>query len=269
MNHPPVSNEDHRLAARWWLLLMAALMFRLAPAAAETVQADPQPAEINRLRVLVASRLQTTLASRIDSHILRLTVDQGQRFEKGALLVDLDCEIFQAQQQKARMELEAEEQTHRANLRLLEYRSIGELEVALSAAKVKRAEAALQVVAAQSRRCRVTAPFSGRVVKRLAQPHQYVASGDPLLEILDDAQLRLELFVPSRWIPRLKIGTRFQVRIDETGRHHEARITRLGARVDPVSQTLEVHAGIEESAADKGASLLPGMSGSAFFPGFE
>jgi membrane fusion protein (multidrug efflux system) len=78
-----------------------------------------------------------------------------------------------------------------------------------------------------------------------------------LLDVLDDRNLDVELIVPSRWIGWLKPGYRFQVHIDETEKDYSARISRLGGRVDPVSQSIRVSGEITDPATE----LLAGMSG--------
>jgi multidrug efflux pump subunit AcrA (membrane-fusion protein) len=112
-------------------------------------------------------------------------------------------------------------------------------------------------------RCSIQAPFSGRVAKRLAANYQYVTPGTPLLGLIDTSELELQLIVPSQWLTWLKVGGRFQVQVDELGRQVNARVVRLGARIDPVSQTVGLTGVVEGSPA----GLLPGMGGWATFAG--
>jgi multidrug efflux pump subunit AcrA (membrane-fusion protein) len=49
--------------------------------------------------------------------------------------------------------------------------------------------------------------------------------------------------------------------VDELATHHEARVERIGAAVDPVSQTIEIFAVFIAQPP----SLKPGMSGVATF----
>ena len=88
---------------------------------------------------------------------------------------------------------------------------------------------------------------------------QYANPGQALLDVLDDRNLDVELIVPSRWIGWLKPGYTFQLRIDELDKNYSARISRLGGRVDPVSQSIRVFGEITDSNAD----LIAGMSGRA------
>jgi len=82
-------------------------------------------------------------------------------------------------------------------------------------------------------------------------------AGDPLLEILNDKELEVEFMAPSNSLPQLALGRHFKVSLNETNKTYQGEITRLGGKVDPVSQTIKVYGRI----IDKETELLPGMSG--------
>jgi multidrug resistance efflux pump len=111
-------------------------------------------------------------------------------------------------------------------------------------------------------RCVVKAPFAGVVVTRLARPHESVTAGQQLLTILDDSRLEVRVVVPSVWLRWLEPGMRFVLHVDETARQYDAVLDRIGARVDPVSQTVEIFGSLTERPPE----LVVGMSGSALFP---
>jgi len=62
---------------------------------------------------------------------------------------------------------------------------------------------------------------------------------------------------PTRWLGALRPGAAFQVRIDETGKMYSGRISRLGARVDPTTQSVKAIGDISGDASD----LMTGMNG--------
>lgn len=212
------------------------------------------------VRVLIVPLVETVLSSEIPARIERIRVDMGDRFKSGQNLVVFDCETYKAQLKKAKVELTEARKIFEINKRLDALQSVSELEMAASAAKMEMAKAEMALRKTQIKKCAVKAPFSGRVVRRKANPFEYVSPGQPLLEVID-AHLRLQLLVPSDWSKWMKKKLRFKVHIDETGKDYTARITALGARVDPVSQTLEVRAKID----GKHRELLAGMSGMAHF----
>ena len=53
------------------------------------------------------------------------------------------------------------------------------------------------------------------------------------------------------------MGSTVRIAIDETGKTYPAKVQRLGARVDPVSQSIKVMAAIDGRYAE----LMSGMSG--------
>ena len=91
--------------------------------------------------------------------------------------------------------------------------------------------------------------------------HEYVTAGQPLLKVHDPASLEAQAIVPSAWLQWLRNGTEFTVFIEERRREYTATVNRIGAEVDPVSQSIKVFATLSGDSAD----LLPGMSGFARF----
>ena len=237
--------------------LASVLAFALCAATAHASGTGTRVIENQELRAQLSPRNYTTLAAEIGAKVDRITVKEGQAFRAGQTLVSLDCSLQQAQQQRAKAELSGAEKVLAANRRLAELHSIGEVELEVSAAQVEKLRAELAYVDATLAKCTVTAPFSGRVVEQKAREQQFVQGGQPLLDILDDSALELEFIVPSRWLAWLKAGYAFKVVIDETGQTYPARITRLGARVDPVSQSVKAAATIDGRFPD----LISGMSG--------
>lgn len=221
--------------------------------------AEPLKPAIERqdIRAQLMPRRYTTIASEIGAKISRLPIAEGTAFKAGQLLVSFDCSIQQAQLLKAAAELEGAEQTHKANTELVKLNSVGQLEVDLSRSAVNRAKAEVAGNNALLSKCSISAPYAGRVAEQKAREQQYVQPGQPLIDILDDSVLELEFLVPSRWLGTLRTGQRVQVFIDETRKTYPARFIRIGARVDPVSQTVKVAAAIDGRFPE----LIAGMTG--------
>jgi membrane fusion protein (multidrug efflux system) len=228
-----------------------------APAPSAATAADSAQA----IRVQLLPRRYTTLASEIGAKIQRLPVTEGERFREGDVLVSFDCAIQNAQLQKAQASHSAASQTWEANRRLVELNAAGKLEMNVSKAEMDKNQAEVNSSAAFVSKCRIVAPFSGRVAEQKVREQQYAQPGQPLLDIIDDGQLEVEFIVPSKWMSWLKTGLGFRVRIDETGKTYPAKIKRVGARVDPVSQSVKVLAVVDGQFND----LVAGMSGRALF----
>jgi len=209
------------------------------------------------IRAQLLPRRYTTIAAEIGAKVHALPIVEGGSFRAGATLVSFDCSLQQAQLARARAAMKATEQAWRANQRLNELQSIGKIELDASEAEYAKAKAEVDANLALISKCSVPAPFAGRVAEQKVREQQFVQPGQALLEILDDSVLELEFIVPSKWMAWLKPGYRFQVQIDETGKSYPAKIQRIGARVDPVSQSVKLSAMID----GKFAELIAGMSG--------
>lgn len=221
--------------------------------------AGPATAGIERqeIRAQLLPRQYTTLAAEVGAKVSRLPVPESGVFKAGQVLVAFDCSLQQAQLAKARADQAAARHTQAANQRLAELNSIGQLELNLSAAALQKASAEVGVQQAILDKCSITAPFAGRIAEQRVREQQFVQPGQPLLEILDDSVLELEFLLPSAWLGRVRAGQALEVRIDETGGTYPARFTRIGARVDPVSQSVKVAAAIDGQFPE----LVAGMSG--------
>ena len=213
------------------------------------------------MRVELLPKRQATLSSEMAAIILKIEPREGHQFKKDATLVVFDCAMEMAQMQRARAILNAAEAKSKVNKRLSHLQATSKLEEQVAKADVAKARAELAIIQVKIDRCKIKAPFSGRVVMLLSQQHQYVKAGDPLMEILDEQSLEVVFLLPSRQRHNLILGDHFQILIDETQRSYPARIIAFGAMIDSVSQSVKVFGTIDGDFPE----LLPGMSGVAQF----
>lgn len=260
MSHSQVYTLAAFFTANMALTLCAAA--QTAPASIAKKQLITPPVvtsalEQRDIRAQLAPRRYTTLGAEIGAKVQRLPVVEGGAFRQGQLLVQFDCSLQQAQLHKAQAGVDATEKTWRANQRLAELNSVGKVELETSQAEWNKARADVAANRSLLGKCQITAPYAGRIAEQKIREQQYAQPGQPLLDILDDSVLELEFLVPSRWLSWLHQGTAFEVRIDETGKTYPAKVQRLAARVDPVSQSIKVNAAIH----GKFPELIAGMSG--------
>jgi RND family efflux transporter MFP subunit len=244
------------------LAVLGSAAFVLVSATAVGAQGTPaagakSATERQEIRAQLLPRRYTTIAAEIGAKVNRLPVPEGSAFRAGQLLVSFDCTLQQAQLRKAEADLDGASQTLKSNQRLAELNSVGQLELDLSRSAVNKARAEVGAHQAVLGKCSVTAPFAGRVAEQKIREQQYAQPGQALLDIIDDSVLELEFLVPSHWLSWLKVGAKFDVQIDETGKRYPAKFIRIGARVDPVSQSVKVAAAID----GKFSELISGMSG--------
>jgi membrane fusion protein, multidrug efflux system len=211
------------------------------------------------IRAQLTPRQYTTLSSEMAGRIDRINTRLGEHFKKGDTLVIFDCVIQRAQVAHAQAVAVQAEKTFAINQRLVQLKSIGQLELDVSAAEVQKTKADLASANAVASKCSIEAPFNGVTVDQKAREFQFATPSQPLLDILDDRSLEVELIAPSRWLSWMKPDYPFELHVDETGKIYPAKIMRIGGRVDPVSQSIKVVGEITTDAPE----LTAGMSGRA------
>ena len=247
-----------------YLLLLLALP-ALAQAAEPMPVPSPRlllaPAKEATIRGQVRSSRHAVLAAGMAGELQDMPVDAGREVRQGDVVAVFDCAAEQADREITQAKLQAARAKLSVNQRLAQARNVSVLDVDLSRSEVAMSTAELRRIDANLRHCTVHAPFPAVVVDRRVQAHEYVALGTPLLELVDVSSLEIEMVVASQWIARLKPGTPFSLRVDETGQVARAQVDRMVAVIDPVSQTLRVIGRLDGTAS----GLRPGMSGEVMF----
>ncbi len=222
---------------------------------------ETQPQSNLEARGLVRSTARIEIRTDLVAKIKEVGFADGERFSVGDTLIRFDCSRYIADLNAAKATAHAANIEVRNQRRLYANGAAGKAEVQLARAESARAGADVKARKARMRDCVVRAPFSGRVVSLDVRQFEMPAPDKPVIVLIDDTQLELELVVPSVWLRWLKVGQSFDFSVDETGLRHEAELARLGAEVDPVSQTIKVFGTLKGDTK----RILAGMSGTATF----
>lgn len=214
------------------------------------------------VRLLVVAEQESTMSAPAAARVAAVEVRLGDAVANDRVLVRFECSEAQARREVAAAEAQAARLQHEAKLRLQGLQSAAEIEVALAAAAVDRAQAQVRMADAQIAQCSVRAPFEGRVARIHVKAGQSVTAGAPIIDVVGAGALKARINAPSRWLAWLRPGERLEATIEETGRRHAMRVARIAGRVDAVSQTIEIEATFDAGAGD----LLPGMSGRVLAP---
>lgn len=217
----------------------------------------PQP----DVRGIVAAVKEATFTTDLNAPVERITFREGEGFIAGELLIAFDCrrqfaELASLKAHKREMDVALE-----GNLFLQRRGAAGKRDLETSRARTERAAFDAKALEVRLERCKITAPFPGRVRALHINEHEIPAAGRPLLEIVGTGEIELRLIVPSTWLSWLKTDAPFKFAIDETNKSYDARVKRIGAAVDPVSQTVNVTGHLLAPAPE----IRPGMSGGAHF----
>ncbi|MFT4300206.1 MAG: efflux RND transporter periplasmic adaptor subunit [Desulfovibrio sp.] len=236
-------------------LLLAVIMTVVAHPAQAAAPGEGQRAQLVAINQAVIS---SELAGRITSVRFR----EGERFNKGDVLIAFDSTLFKARFDRAAQAESAAAKKYGVarDLNKLGSISTGDYEQARSGLGVAAAETRVERVMMD--RCSITAPFSGRIGETFVRAAEHVSEGTKLLTIYDDSAFEVETIVPSGWLAWLRPGYALTIAVDETGGRYAATVSRIAGVVDPVSQSVKIVALLANEAPVEGqAPLMPGMSG--------
>lgn len=214
------------------------------------------------VRSLLLPNAEATLGSQRLGRVTSLAASIGMAFSRGQVLVELDCSEPKAQIDVLKVELAAAVETYEAKLLLKGLEQASDVEVTLAASAVQKVKAQINQLMVQVDQCTIRAPWAGHVIKIHTRRFSTVGTGDPLMDVVRDGPLRVRMNIASDLVGKIKLGDAFSIRVDETAQEYAGRLLHINARVDPVSQILEIE-GILNTAYP---GLLPGMSGEAQFP---
>jgi RND family efflux transporter MFP subunit len=209
----------------------------------------------------VVARSTAPLAAPMSGQLVAFPVVDGEEVREGQLLARFNCAQQEAVRKRAEAELVKRKDilsTQQA-LKALNAYSKADFAAARNDVEVAKAELGLAQTAIDN--CEVKAPFGGRIAGTSVRNFQFVQAGAPLLDLVDDRDLEVELIVSSTLLAWLKPGADVRFHVIETRQDYAAKITRLSGKVDAASQTIKVYGKITGDVS----SLLPGMSGVATF----
>lgn len=232
-----------------------------APAAPVAPAPAAPAAASGEVRALVVAEMEATISSQFAGRLVAMPKQVGDSFREGDLLAAFDCQERQAAVKAAEAEFLSARETHLAKLKLQSLGAVSDIDVTVAAATAEKARSQVDLAKTQEKYCYVHAPYSGKVVRVRAKAFESVSLGQPLLEIVNPASLRAQLFVPSSWVRWLKPGVPFKLAVEETGQTYTARVSKISSRIDASSQTVEITGRFDRVPHN----VLPGMIGKATF----
>lgn len=221
------------------------------------VEVQPEPV-VDRLQLpadLQAMR-RASLSAEIAGTVETLRVEEGQRVGAGTLLATVDTRALEQELAEVRALFEQAEDEHRRAEALFERRSITRSSLVDAEAQRDVARARLGSAQLRVEKSRLTAPWAGTVAAKRVEVGDYVAPGQPMIELVDAARLEVRAPVPASDVPFVEVGTPVVIRVSSfPDESFAGRVVRLDAELDPAARTL----GLEAELDNKDGRLRPGM----------
>lgn len=191
---------------------------------------------LTRTGTLRADR-QVKLITEEEGRIAALPVHEGDRVAEGDLLLQLNDTLLKAELKKARAQREQAALDVRRLEKLQSSRVVSEDELARARTALDVAQAEEDLLRIRLANTRISAPFSGVISARLAEPGDAVAKFTHVLTLTDDMTLLAALPLSELLLPSLAVDDPVTLTLDALGDVRlQGHILRIHPTVDPLTR---------------------------------
>lgn len=196
------------------------------------------------------------VAPQVEGVIRAFHFDSGQEIAKGALLVEIDDTVEQADLKSNLATLKNADMALDRQRQLITGGSTSRSTLDAAEAARDQASAAVERTRALISQKAMVAPFAGRIGLRRADIGQYVSKGTPIASLQQLDPIYVDFPVPEQTIAELATGQMVEVSVDAWPEQaFKGKVISLDARVSAETRNLVVRAEVRN--ADK--RLKPGM----------
>lgn len=227
------------------------------PVRVAVVETTPAVESLRAVGVLAPAD-EVRLAFKTGGLVDAIHVEQGQAVRKGQLLATLaDDEVASAVAQARAVADQAARDLDRGRALLADEVATREQVEDLTTASAV-AQAQLRAALFNARHARIEAPADGVVLRRLAEPDEQVAPGQPVLVVGNtDGGWIVRAALPDRAVVQLETGQAADVTFDAfPGRRFAATVIEIAAAADPQTGTYEMKLAIDPA----GARFMQGLT---------
>jgi len=200
-----------------------------------------------------------TLASEVTGTVSRINFDSGAEVPAGAVLVELDTSVEEAQLASALAKAELARLNLARAKSLREQNTNSQSELDSFEAQSEQAFAEVANIRAVIAKRRVSAPFAGRVGIRQVNLGQFLAVGTPIVSLQSLDPIYVNFSLPQQNLAQLSEGLGARVSTDVyPGREFSGKVTAINPDLDAATRSVK----LQITLANPAGLLRPGMFGS-------
>jgi RND family efflux transporter MFP subunit len=246
------------LSAIFFILLLSPLLHAQdrpgAPVEVSPVTRELVEKEVT-LTGTVFPQTRSVVASEVEGLVEKMVVEEGDFVKKGEKIAELGASLYRLQLREAEAGRKETEQRYlqaEADLRrsedLVEKGFVARKQLMddrfnteALLKKLNQHEAEIARLKDLLGKTRIFAPISGTVARKHTEVGQWMEKGGPVVTLLDLSRVRVEVFVPERYITKVKVGQSASVTADALdGLAFQATIAAIISEGDPKARVFPV-----------------------------
>ena len=255
----------------FWLLLAVLLVSSCgqkkeqqtkAPTRVKTLVVSPGLVDNAQTYVGIVEEREATAVSFTGMGVVkRMLVNEGQTVSRGQLIAEMD------DTQARNLLVGAEASMAQANDALERFKmlhdngSLPEMQWVEIQSKVAQAKSQLEVAKKNLADCRLTAPVSGIIGKKLVGAGETALPSQAVVNILDISTVKIKVSVPEAEIGGITANTPTSIKVEAIDGSYQGGRIEKGVEADALTHTYDIRINV----ANSGRKLLPGMVASVRF----
>lgn len=192
----------------------------------------------------------------VTGNIEKVLVEEGQSVSKGQLLAVLNSESYQNAYQ---ISLSKAKQAQDAFDRLdavYKKGSLPEVKYVEIQTGLEQARSMASISEKNLKDCKLYAPASGMIGKRMVEPGMSIVPGNPVFQLVKIEKVKVGIPVPEKEITAITKGQKVQVRVSAIGEQlYEGEVKEIGVLSNLLSHTYTVKVELNNPQG----TLKPGM----------
>lgn len=215
----------------------------------------PVMASIELMGTLKANQ-QVAIAPQVSARVTQVHFESGQLVKKGQVLLSLDNRAAKALVREAQASLMDAQRIFKNYNTLFSRKAVTQTELDGQQAAVAMAEAKLAAAQVQASYLTLHAPFSGVMGLTDVAPGALLAANEPVADLLDISQLKLDVALPEKYFNKVKVGETLTAYSDAYG---EQAFSGKLAVMAPSVNSDSLNATVRLVFKNPDNSLVPGM----------
>lgn len=187
------------------------------------------------------------LKNEIAGRVVMINLPEGKFVRKGTVLVKLFDDDLQAQLRKLQAQLAIQEQIYKRQSELVKVNGITQNDYEQNGLLINSLKSDIEIQKAQIRKTEVVAPFDGVIGLRNISVGAIVTPSTLLATIRTTDKLKLDFFVPEKYILEMKPGMKLKFTTAGKENEYEATVIATEQGIDDATRNLKVRAEVNKN----------------------
>lgn len=191
----------------------------------------------------------------VAGRLVSVSVEEGDRVQKGQLLATLDLEQINKQMAEIQTSLDLARDVYNRQSRLWEQNIGSEIQYLEAKNNVERLEKSLETLEFQLTKSKVYAPISGVVDVVNLKGGELASPGAPIVTILNTGRLQVVADLPENYLQNISYGDQVKIEYPALNIEQTGRVSLIGSTIDASNRTFKV----EVNVPNTGGLLKPNL----------